>query len=540
MDNRTTHVAQTYADAIFDRVARPIEPPGFKPNWGDQPLRHTIYPGAEQLALPELLAPPHPFADALNRLGAHNPRSQLSVAALASCLRLSLGGLSRRLTITWNGENAARTHYHQAMYGRGAASGGGLYPTEVYLAAGPSGPLAPGIYHYAGGRHSIERLAVGDPTAAVHAALLDHPDAVRADQFLLVSVNFWKNAYKYNNFSYHVVTQDTGAFLGAFRLLAAGFGADLGTLLWFHDEGINRILGLDTTAESVLAAIPFHVANGKSAAGLGLDTTPAPTILHRPFQRSRTIVRFPMVEETHQSTLIVDEPHPTPDAVLDALTPRPRTGRERVALPLPERSRLEASLTDVFVRRNSSFGRFSPQTALTMEELATLLAAGAAAHRAPTDVTGASDGAILTQLMVFINHVQGIQPGIYAYDKRRHDLELVRAGDHTQFLQRSYFLHNYNVAHAGAVIVMTGRVGPALRAYGNRGLRILNIEIGATVQTLYLTGTALGLGCGAALGFDNAMVTQALGLDRNDERAMLWFMVGHEREIQPSFDDRLI
>lgn len=534
MSNRSISIAQTYADAIFDRVSRPIEPPGFTPNWADHPLRHTVYPDAPRYSLAEPVVPTLSLGDALAGLTAPPSAAPLSFAALSAILRLAHGPAGRRLAITWNGENASRTHYHQALYGRGTASGGGLYPTELYLASGPSGAVQPGVYHYASGLHALEQIAVGDPTPLIRQALLDHPAAAGADQFLLVGVDFWKNAYKYNNFSYHVVTQDTGALLGSLRLLAAGYGANVRSLLWFHDAAVNQALGLTTVGESVLAVLPLNAA----ARPLPIHSA-APPVRYRPFQRSRTVVQFPMVEAVHAGALVVDEPRPDPATTAALLTRRLPAATHRVALPPVAHAALAMPLVETLRRRSSSFGRFSARTPMTAAELATMLASAAAAAQAPTDLVAADPATALTGLMVFVNHVRGIAPGIYRYDPAAHELLLIAPGDSTAFQQRTYFLNNYNLAEVGALIVLTGRLNPALRAYGNRGLRLLNLEIGAMVQTLYLAGTALGLGCGAALGFDNAQVTAELQLARDDERAILWLMVGHERPVQPSFTDYL-
>ena len=76
------------------------------------------------------------------------------------------------------------------------------------------------------------------------------------DQFLLASVRFWKNSYKYNSFCYHVVTQDLGALLGTWELVARGLGRPLHRALWFADEPLNDLLGLETLDESVARRRP--------------------------------------------------------------------------------------------------------------------------------------------------------------------------------------------------------------------------------------------------------------------------------------------
>jgi nitroreductase len=79
-----------------------------------------------------------------------------------------------------------------------------------------------------------------------------------------------------------------------------------------------------------------------------------------------------------------------------------------------------------------------------------------------------------------------------------------------------------------------------LDIFGNRGYRALNVEVGLVAQSIYLTATALSIGCGAALGFDQSALTKALGLDGSDLRAQLALIVGHERPNRAGFDYSLV
>src|SRR5579872_134086 len=209
MSNRETRICGEYAEAIFRRSAEPMEPFGFEPNWADQPSRYKIYRQVERFALPQpSLSSLVSMAEIMER--ARVPQAQpapLTYENLASILLYAHAALDRRLDIHWNMNHKDRASYAHATFGRGTASGGGMYPTEIFWATGPHGPLAPGIYHYDNGHHALARLLSGDVTQRIRMALSQHPAALTTDQFLLVSLNFWKNSFKYNSFSYHVVTQ---------------------------------------------------------------------------------------------------------------------------------------------------------------------------------------------------------------------------------------------------------------------------------------------------------------------------------------------
>lgn len=113
--------------------------------------------------------------------------------------------------------------------------------------------------------------------------------------------------------------------------------------------------------------------------------------------------------------------------------------------------------------------------------------------------------------------MRGVPAGSYEYDPARHQLRAVRTGSPATFLQRNYFLPNYNLEQAAAVVVPAVRVGAVLEATGPRGYNVVNATIGAVAQTFYTAAAALGLGCGVALGFDGVSYIEELGLTATGE-----------------------
>ena len=56
------------------------------------------------------------------------------------------------------------------------------------------------------------------------------------------------------------------------------------------------------------------------------------------------------------------------------------------------------------------------------------------------------------------------------------------------FLQANYFLSNYNLEQAGAVMVPTVRTHDVLDAVGDRGYRLVSALIGSVAQAVYTVG----------------------------------------------------
>ncbi|MFI7606233.1 nitroreductase family protein [Micromonospora sp. NPDC049366] len=562
MQHDPREVVRDYTEAVFRRARTPMEPLHYEVDWADQPSRHKSYPGAPRLPLP---ADPGalPTLRELHTGDGLPLVTGWSLPRLADLLRLSYGVLDRRMTVNWNQDVAKRAHFEHAVWGRGTASGGGMYPVELYLIAGGGAPVLPGVYHYHTGAHVLERLLLGDVTGRARAALgvdvgVDGtaPGAT-ADSYLLASIRFWKNSFKYNSFCYHVVTQDLGALLGCWDLLAPALGVPLRRLLGFDPAPLDRLLDLDGDAESVFAVVPLNwaapaaaptgSATGSAAfagaVGAG-DTGPATDgvdgtrVRHAAFERSRRVREFPAVTAVHRAAAapIVA----TPDRV-GAAVPRELAG-EPLPLPDPALDRLDSPLSTVLATRSSSFGRFRRPPDLTAADLGTTLAFAAAGRRYPADVKGPDGGPALTRLWVFANHVDGVPSGGYAYCERRHALLFAGpepADGMSAFLQQQYFLTNYTMGQVGAVLAISGRPDAVLDAFGPRGYRILNAEVGTVAQRAYCAATAQRVGCGAVLGFDNVAMNTALGLDGTDERTVLFLLLGQHPEATADLAYRL-
>ncbi|MFD0599539.1 hypothetical protein ACFQZ4_50480 [Catellatospora coxensis] len=207
----------------------------------------------------------------------------------------------------------------------------------------------------------MERLLAGDVTEQVRAAAPHAAEIAATDQFLLVTVKFWKNAFKYNSFCYHVVTMDLGALLGTWRLWNAAQGLPATPTLWFDDAKLNGLLGLDGFGESVLAVVPLPWARPAAPGTASAAALPGadPAVGRAEWERSLSVHRFTQVEAVHQATLLdASARPPAAGAAADAAARPVRVAAEPVSLPPPDFDRLDADVAAVLRRRRSSFGAF--------------------------------------------------------------------------------------------------------------------------------------------------------------------------------------
>lgn len=537
--------AQEYAAAVMWRGRVAMEPVGFTPDWGDAPRKGRFYPGLDLLPLPVGSV----AATASVQTGLHPPVDRagrgLTLPALGGMLLDSCATIGRRLGVQANTDLAALPSYPHANWFRGTASGGGLYPCAVYWVCGPRGPLTPGVYHYSPPRHALAPLLTGDVTGTVRAALGDLPVATRTDQFLLISVKLWQNAFKYNSFSYHAVTMDVGTVVQTWRIWAQAQGMRVEPVLWFDEEPLNRLLGVSAEDEGVFAVVPLDwdttTDPPPSAGPAGVDgpaaatDRPAAAVRHRDRERSQRVRTFDALRRMRGATLGYAAHRPSSDALHTAAAVAAVPG-PRLALPDPQP--LSVDVRTALRRRRSSFGRFEARAPIDAAQLAALLAASAGA-RFDSDATG-PDTPPLIKVYAFVNHTREVPPGAYEYEPTTNALRPVRSGPPGEFLQRNYFLANYNLEQAAAVLVPTVRTTAVLDAVGDRGYHLVNATIGAVAQNCYTAASAIGLGCGVALGFDNISYIEELGLAETGEYPLLIMLVGHERPDPADFRYELV
>ncbi|MCK0112066.1 SagB family peptide dehydrogenase [Ornithinimicrobium sp. F0845] len=527
----------TYMHDILRRGRVPMAPLEYDVPWDDQPRRYKVYPGTQSIALPR-------HAPAVDRtlgyaLGCpgRERSGDFDLASLGSMLWHSYGLSGRRAAVHRNDDVPAMPWYDRAVWSRGTASGGGLYPLEIYLVTSGEQGLVPGIYNWNSARHSLSRLATGNYVGRIQDSL--GPHATGAGSYLLLSIKFWQNAFKYNSFSPHVTAMDIGTVLATWELWCRNQGLPLRANLWFDEHELNDLLGLDGYAESTVSVVPVPMGGTTGGSGRHSRTT-----RHEAHEKSRAPRSFEVIDDIQSEILAAaaaDNPWQVPP-------PPPKDPGRGVAdsaprVVLPAQPLGEMPLREALLRRRSSFGRFTADPPISQGDLRNVLDAVNAANDG-FGVTGElPDGLVRT--WVCATNVADVAQGIYRYDRSTGELAQTLEAGLELFLQGNYFLRNYDMARIAAVIVLTARPGQIIDHYGPRGLRLQNAAIGAATQYGYLAAAARGLGCGAALGFDNTSYGEAFGtasLEADDATAewpMLILMVGHEDTVGAELHLRL-
>ena len=142
--------------------------------------------------------------------------------------------------------------------------------------------------------------------------------------------------------------------------------------------------------------------------------------------------------------------------------------------------------------------------------------------------TAPSAGALYPlELHLVAGRVEGLSPGIYRYDPKRHALQAESDGDRRAAIAEAALNQEW-IVQAPAIVVIAAVERRTTPKYGRRGVRYVHIEAGHAGQNLLLQAVALGLGGTTVGAFDDDELAATLQLP-SGERPLLVLPVGQPR-----------
>jgi SagB-type dehydrogenase family enzyme len=211
--------------------------------------------------------------------------------------------------------------------------------------------------------------------------------------------------------------------------------------------------------------------------------------------------------------------------------PRPDTyktypGTSRLTLPPPE-TQGGVPLWDAIRERRScrDFG----QAPLSLPALSQLLWAtqGITAKARGFEFRAAPSAGALYPVETYLAvlNVDGLEPGIYHYAVRRHELEPIWKGDCRADIAAA-LLDQHFIAGSTVVFLWTAVFQRSKWKYKQRAYRYVYLDAGQIAQNLALAAVALGLGsCQVGALYDDE-VNSILGVDGEEESIVYTTAVG--------------
>lgn len=138
-----------------------------------------------------------------------------------------------------------------------------------------------------------------------------------------------------------------------------------------------------------------------------------------------------------------------------------------------------------------------------------------------------SSGALYpVEVYAVVHRVDGLQPGVYHYAPRTHDLEQLRTGDFRQAVVDQGIGQEF-LGTCGVVLFLTMILQRMRPKYQDRSYRYGLLEAGHVGENAYLAASSMGLGaCGVGAFMDDA-INHMLGVDGVEEAAVYMLAAGH-------------
>jgi SagB-type dehydrogenase family enzyme len=124
-------------------------------------------------------------------------------------------------------------------------------------------------------------------------------------------------------------------------------------------------------------------------------------------------------------------------------------------------------------------------------------------------------------------NVRGLDEGVYHYNVRDGNLEVLLKGDQRKIMNKS--LNQDWTKGCAAVILVTAVFNRNTIKYSDRGYRYVLLDCGHMSQNVYLCASALGIGCCAIGGFWDDKLNELLDVNGEDESVIYVLAVGKAR-----------
>ncbi|MCM3718157.1 SagB family peptide dehydrogenase [Fictibacillus phosphorivorans] len=490
-----------------------ITPPDWEVNWEDAPLPYKLYQGLPFIELDSEISP---------ELGR---TEKPTLKSLSDFLSYSFGLTQVSESFPFPGDTGPWLTYRRFI-----PSGGGLYPNELYLYLKMDG-VADGIYHYDAAHHRLVCLREGNFDHYLDQALGSRCDLSSVIGAIFISTFFWKNFFKYHNFSYRLQGLDAGFVIGQLLEVGKRLGFETGVYYQFLDRALHHLIGINEKEESVYAVIPLSMDKKMtwfddrehkriSAEKLCKELPP----LHpQHYVRSKEIIDYPMLLKMNEACM------------MDTFSADPNKNSfkkeewSKSSISLSKAKRLSPDFYSA-CRKRYSPGLDFVLKPINENTLSSLLNETSAVRSYRNDVDKESKQ-LPSRLSIYVTtyQIEGLPHGVYVYDDGKHSLVPLAEGDYRTALQDGLLSAFVNTTQIPLSFTIAGDTGHLKDRFGYRGHRIQHMEAGILSHSLNLAASALNLGAHPILGFHVPWYDELFQLKKVGRTSLLHLSVGYYR-----------
>ncbi|MGH1397248.1 MAG: SagB/ThcOx family dehydrogenase [Trichormus sp.] len=436
-----------------------------------------------------------------------------------------------RLLFRSYGLTARMPSLGNTVYLRSAPSAGGLYPAELYLVSRGTPLLPAGLYNYQCRTHSLMQYWENDTWQGLQEACFWHSALESTQLAIIVTVVFYRSAWRYEDRAYRRICLDTGHLLGNIELAGAITDYRPHLIGGFIDEAVNNLLYIDPLQEGAIAVLPLaDLLDIKQNLPSGCTALPSATETNYPYIPDGQLLTYfhkhtqlnagitgklnlPAIKQTKS----LEDKYNFPFCLKVSTVTTPIDWGEQLS---------DLELT---IHKRRSTRAYNGEE-LTLDELKALLDfTYQSQNYLDQNLDPAPDYFDLNLIQTFIAvcGVQGLETGCYYYAPKAQELRQIRFKN---FRRELHFLclGQELGRDAGAVLFHTSDLKSAIAQYGDRVYRYLHMDAGHLGQRLNLAASQLNLGVSGIGGFFDEQVNEVLGIPA-DEAVLYITTLGRPR-----------
>ncbi len=495
-------------------------------DWNNQPDPFRRYDGAENIQLPEPhFVSPLGYFSALATMSAGQgcaeslmtpPAQEGNLDFLSHLLFYSMAVSAWKQVVGTNHRWSLRVN----------PSSGDLHPTETHILASQASLIEAGAYHYLVPEHKLEKRCNEDVASYIWDQL---GGSSKVPPFLICFTSiFWRESWKYRDRAYRYCHHDMGHALACLLLSSAALGWRAEVIGDFPDKELGETLGLSAGQErpALLVGLrPGLIADSHEVAKSG-GRWPSTgfKLTGQPNKLSAEEIKYKSIDEAYRSTCLnVDQwrNKPSLPSMLDSMPEEPLEKRIKgTAAPLEADVSKVKALADTvsvheIIRKRRSAVDMDGKLRISKEELLCFLVSATRGFNSDFQKPPGKDGMAghyLIHLYLYVHRVDGVEAGVYYFDRLRSCLVPLVFGD--EKTAAKYFSCFQDIAADGCFAVsMIADFNLASKLHGDRCYRYVHYEAGWIGQWLYLTATALGYDATGIGCFIDDLINQFLGLE---------------------------
>jgi SagB-type dehydrogenase family enzyme len=375
---------------------------------------------------------------------------------------------------------------------RASPSAGGLYPTEIYVAARNQSGLPDGLYHYHSLKSALIPVWQGSFWGDLKHYFLGNAAVDASNLIFLFTGIYGRSAWRYKERAYRRILLDTGHAVGNLLEVCRHDGLAHSLMGGFLDDGLEELLFLTPKEEFPL----LGVAIGRPGAlpsedGQHPSDAPAEAIRHVSAKDAGIRDAMQVQQNSCERIRSMERLRPVVSAQ--------GGGPPFAHAPAPAFNVLKTILNRRSCRR---FNGKSVSLDKVRENLAF-------AFRSEGNAWSLSSDKLEFHLVAL--NVEGLESGVYGFKPSTLALDPQRSGD---FKSETVFmcLGQDLASECAYALVHTADLAALADAYGDRGYRYACMDAGQIGERINLWAVHQGLGSSGIGGYYDDQANELLGL----------------------------